>query len=83
MKKEKTMNPALKLAVFFTLAMGAGDVLAEPPAIAPHPTTVEACGSVPVQPGGSRFSRSSAEDDVVQRALDCASDRKLRFCRDC
>jgi hypothetical protein len=76
MKKEKTMNPALKLAVFFTLAMGAGDVLAEPPAIAPHPTTVEACPSNPevhVFLGALPKMTSCRELSIVPPTGSCAS----------
>jgi hypothetical protein len=87
------MKKVLRVVTFFTVAIGPSDVITQLLAIAPQPTTVEASESAAVQPEGSRFAPNSAEDDVVQgritifndtqRALDRASDRKLRFCRGC
>jgi hypothetical protein len=87
------MNPVLKVAVCFTLAIGPADALAEQPAVASQPTTLEASESVHVQPRGPGFAPHSAEDDVVQgqitifnetqTTLESTFNRKLRICRGC
>jgi len=87
------MNPVLKVAACFALAIGPADALAEQPAVASQPTTLEAAESVHVQPRGPGFAPNSAQDDVVQgklpifnetqRARESAFDRKLRICRGC
>jgi hypothetical protein len=87
------MNPVMKVAAFFTLAISPADALAEQPAVAAQPTILEASESVHVQPRGPGFAPNSAQDDVVQgritifnetqRALGAALDRKLRICRGC
>jgi hypothetical protein len=60
------MNPVLKVAACFALAIGPADGLAEQPAVASQPTTLEAAESVHVQPRGPGFAPNSAQDDVVQ-----------------
>jgi hypothetical protein len=87
------MNPVLKVAAFFTLAIGPAGALAEQPAVAAQPTILEASESVHVQPREPGFAPNSDQDDVVQgritifnetqRALDATLDRKLRICRGC
>lgn len=87
------MNSVLKIAACFTLAIDPAGALAEQPAVASQPTTVEAAESVHVQPRGPGFAPHSAKDDVVQgqitifnetqRTLETAFNRKLRICRDC
>jgi hypothetical protein len=67
--------------------------MAEPPSVPPSGAGVGVAESVRVQPRGSTFAPSSAEEDAVQkrvtifnarqRLLDAWFDRKLTICRGC
>jgi hypothetical protein len=82
-----------RVTVFLAFTATSLPAMAELPSVSPPGAGAGVAESVHVQPRGSTFAPSSAEEEIIQkritifnemqRLLDSRLDRKLRICRGC